>query len=601
MAGQHSIFIGYRRDDTGGDAGRIYDRLEAKFGDGRIFKDVDSIPRGVKFRDYVPTVIGKCQVFLALIGPRWIDMMGDGGARRLDDPEDLVRIEIETALKTTGVQIIPVLVAGATMPRAEQLPQSLRALAEFNAAMMRRDPDFNVDMGRLIRELERGQETGRVVVEAVVPSGAAAAWALIADSMDIHDYADFQKHFSGSAEIILAGRQRRQLEAWIDADKADPQIVNRFCQSDHYEALRKQAAIVLERLAERERESKARAEEAHRRVLARKLEEEAQARRMAEEKARRDAEEEARRKAEEEARRAAAEEARLKSEAEALRMRQEEIRRQAVEEAHRRAEEESRRKAARLRPGTVWRDVVEGLPENACPEMVTLPKGSFLMGSAAGDRGSDEHSRPQHNVRFDYLFALGKYPVTFAEWDAGVADGVLGVPEDAGWGRGRNPVINVNWRDAKEYASWLNGKLGLTGKFDAYRLPSESEWEYACRAGTTTPYSFGADLSDSRGRTLVARGSQTWPVGSFTANAFGLHDMHGNVHEWCEDNWCENYKGAPTDGSARLTAGTDLRVLRGGSWGSLGHHCRSDYRVPLVQTRRDVYQGFRLARTIARS
>jgi hypothetical protein len=137
-----SIFIGYRRDDSGGDAGRIFDRLETKFGYDRVFKDVDSIPAGIKFRDFVPTVILKCRVFLALIGQSWLDMRYSNGTRRLDDPDDLVRIEIETALKTPSIQLIPVLVNGASMPQAETLPPSIRELAGLNAAVVRRDPDF---------------------------------------------------------------------------------------------------------------------------------------------------------------------------------------------------------------------------------------------------------------------------------------------------------------------------------------------------------------------------------------------------------------------------------------------------------------------------
>ncbi len=154
--GQQSIFIGYRREDTGGDAGRIYDRLTQAFGRERVFKDVDSIPRGVRFREYVQDIIGRCRVVIVLIGPKWIDSRDEDGNRRLENPEDLVRVEIETALSTPKVQVLPVLVAGAPMPRRDQLPGALTALYEFNAADLRRDPDFNSDMDRLIRVIETG-------------------------------------------------------------------------------------------------------------------------------------------------------------------------------------------------------------------------------------------------------------------------------------------------------------------------------------------------------------------------------------------------------------------------------------------------------------
>lgn len=172
---QQSIFIGYRREDTGGDAGRIYDRLSHAFGRERVFKDVDSIPRGVRFREYVEDIIGRCRVFVVLIGPKWIDAADENGKRRLENPEDLVRVEIETALGMPKVQVLPVLVAGALMPRRDQLPGALTALTEFNAAELRRDPDFNIDMDRLIRVIETG-----AVVRRRNPLLAAMAGVVLA-------------------------------------------------------------------------------------------------------------------------------------------------------------------------------------------------------------------------------------------------------------------------------------------------------------------------------------------------------------------------------------------------------------------------------------
>jgi formylglycine-generating enzyme required for sulfatase activity len=285
--------------------------------------------------------------------------------------------------------------------------------------------------------------------------------------------------------------------------------------------------------------------------------------------------------------------------------------REAAEvESRRKADEEQRaRVAARSRPGSVWRDVIPGLPENACPEMVTIPPGKFLMGSPAGDKSSSDAERPQHDVRIDYPLALGKHAVTFAEWDAAIAAGAkLEKPGDLGWGRDRRPVM-VNWNDAKAYIAWLNSKLGLEGRRDAYRLPSEAEWEYACRAGTTTPFSSGATISTAQanydgdytygaGKKGEKRGKTT-PVGSFSANAFGLHDMHGNVWEWCEDAWNANYNGAPTDGSAWLTGDASSRVVRGGSWSTAPLWLRSAYRLRWDLIDRLNYAiGFRVARTV---
>jgi formylglycine-generating enzyme required for sulfatase activity len=264
---------------------------------------------------------------------------------------------------------------------------------------------------------------------------------------------------------------------------------------------------------------------------------------------------------------------------------------------------------ARLRPGLVWRDAIPGLWESASPEMVTIPPGEFLMGASAGEEGSIGDERPQHEVRIDYAFALGKYAVTFAEWDAAIAAGAkLEKPSDQGWGRDRRPVIDVNWNDARAYIAWLNGKLGLEGRADAYRLPSEAEREYACRAGTTTPFSFGATISTAQanyngeytygaGKKGEKRGKTT-PVGSFHANPCGLHDMHGNVNEWCEDVWNASYNGAPTDGSPWLTGDESSRVLRGGSWIDGPQYLRAADRNRSIPTLRNWGVGFRVARTL---
>jgi formylglycine-generating enzyme required for sulfatase activity len=280
------------------------------------------------------------------------------------------------------------------------------------------------------------------------------------------------------------------------------------------------------------------------------------------------------------------------------------------------AEADSRRKAAeaRERPGAVWRDAIPGLPASACPEMVTLPPGQFLMGSPPSEERSGEYDgreEPQHEVRIDYRFALGNYAVTFADWDAAIAVGArLERPVDEGWGRDRRPVIGVNWEDTKAYIAWLNSRLDLTGQLDAYRLPSEAEWEYACRSGTTMPYSFGAtistaqanfngDHSDAVAGTHAYR-HKSMPVGSFPANAFGLHDMHGNILEWCEDAWNASYSepGRPDDGSAWQTGSASRRVLRGGSWKSDPLELRSACRLHLSSMDRGNAIGFRLARTI---
>ena len=249
---------------------------------------------------------------------------------------------------------------------------------------------------------------------------------------------------------------------------------------------------------------------------------------------------------------------------------------------------------ARSRAGEVFRDCP------SCPEMVVIPAGTFRMGSPASEKGRRDNEGLQHPVTVS-SFALGATEVTFDEWAACVRGGGwcrgyrLG---DASWGRGARPVINVDWEDAQAYVLWLSRETG-----ESYRLPSEAEWEYAARAGTTTPFHTGATISRDQanyGRS-VRDGGRTTPVGTFAPNAFGLYDMHGNVQEWVEDCWHDNYRGAPADGSVRRVrrgGNCDRRVLRGGSWYSNPLHIRSAARNSYSAGDRYIFAGFRVARTL---
>jgi formylglycine-generating enzyme required for sulfatase activity len=232
-----------------------------------------------------------------------------------------------------------------------------------------------------------------------------------------------------------------------------------------------------------------------------------------------------------------------------------------------------------------------------CPEMVVVPAGKFMMGSANGTVAE----KPVHVVAIPQPFAVGKYEVTFAEWEACVAGGGCTShksPSDMGWGKGRHPVINVSWNDAKEYVSWLSRKSR-----HSYRLLTEAEWEYAARAGSTSAYAWGDNIG-TRNANCDGCGSQwdnkqTAPVGSFAPNAFGLHDMHGNVWEWCEDNWHADYTGnPPTDGSVWRGGDDSRRVLRGGSWMGGPRYLRSASRHGFESVYGDTSVGFRVARTL---
>ncbi len=228
-------------------------------------------------------------------------------------------------------------------------------------------------------------------------------------------------------------------------------------------------------------------------------------------------------------------------------------------------------------------------------EFVLIPAGSFLMGSPDTEAGRYFDEGPQHQVTFRKPFYLGKFQVTQAQWQA-----VMGT--NPSYFKGRNlPVENVSWNECQEFLKKLNAKHdGYT-----YRLPSEAEWEYACRAGTTTPFSFGQIITTNqvnyngdypyRNELRGQYRQKTTPVGSFPANVWGLHDMHGNVWEWCQDWWHSNYDGAPTDGSVwKFEPDNKFRVMRGGSWGDNAWVCRAADRGRFIPGLRFRNLGFRV-------
>ena len=220
-----------------------------------------------------------------------------------------------------------------------------------------------------------------------------------------------------------------------------------------------------------------------------------------------------------------------------------------------------------------------------CLELVVVPSGEFDMGSNAKPT-----EQPVHHVSIQRTFAIGRREVTFAEWDKCVAAGGCKFsPPDQG-GRGDRPVTNLSWDDVKEFTAWMSK---TTGK--SYRLPTEAEWEYAARAGSTTPYWRGNDVGTGNARCAECGGK---PVGSFPPNAFGLYDMAGNAAEWVEDCWHPSYRGAPTDGSAWTSGDCSLRVLRGGSFADKATAVRTTARFRYDEDVRYYANGFRVARNV---
>ena len=497
MAGK--IFVNYRRDDSAPHALNVAQYLENTFGKRNIFIDIDRLRAGQEFETVLENKLRQCRVMLAIIGPNWVDAR-DGGSRRIDNPEDWVRLEIERAL-ARKIPVIPVLVAGATLPSKSDLPPSLQPLLKHQGATLTTN-GFRYEMAGLTRDV------ADLTVRRPWKRMAAAASALI---------------LGGYLVAHHIGEPRRADEqAKIEADRRQP-----------------------------EAEAKQRADE-----------------------------------------QAKAEEDRKRAEA----------------DAKRRADEEAARRdpALSVKPasGQSFRDrLADGQPCPLCPEMVVAPAGTFTMGSPPGERYRDP-GEVQVPVTITRPFAVGKFAVTFDQWDACVTDGGCNryQPRDQGWGRGNRPVINVSWDDAKAYAAWLSGKTGKT-----YRLLSETEREYVTRAGTTTPFWWGSSITPRQANyngNFTYGGAngefrrETVPADSFKANPWGLFNVHGNVEEWTEDCWNDSNQGNPGNGSARATGDCSWRVARGGSWFFPPRLLRAASRVKSTTDHRDNAIGFRLARTL---
>jgi formylglycine-generating enzyme required for sulfatase activity len=284
--------------------------------------------------------------------------------------------------------------------------------------------------------------------------------------------------------------------------------------------------------------------------------------------------------------------------------------------------------------GSTWA-VAQERPEREfrecrdCPEMVAVPAGGFVMGSPAKESGRFDSEGPQHPVSVR-AFALGKYDVTNEEfltflkqtgYQPAPCDSILGLTwRSPGHGMAyppvdvvpmREPAVCLNWHDAEAYVAWLNAQvrnraLLPTDRDGPYRLPSEAEWEYAARAGTTTARWWGNFIgignADCNGCGSRWDGLLIAPVGSFRPNAFGLYEMLGNVWQWTADCWNESYVGAPGDGSPWTTGDCGKRVLRGGSWSNVPALVRSAARSSADAAGRDFdysgYAGFRVARRL---
>ena len=578
------IFISYRREDSDIWVGRLADELRKHFPPEQVFQDIASIDPGADFRTVLDEALKAAAAMLVVIGPRWLSATDKYGRKRLESPADLVHQEVAESLRRSGVRVFPLLVNGAEMPAEEDLPEPLKALARRHAFDLTVKHWAN-DVSQLVQTLKR------VPGLAEMPPAVGEAVRQRADEV-----AKRREGEGGAAKEDV----RRLLAEQQARERLDDEASRRHEVAD--EELRRKATgaardgVATQRLhaaresgaTEQPRTEGAKRSESAGGIGAATVKTSTGA-----------AGGETRRFSwkplaavgaivgalvllvffgrSEHPEPTPAPSAPFAPVAGAP---------TGVPKA------ETPAAAKGTSPGDTFRDC------DQCPEMVTVPAGSFRMGSAASEAGRSQDEGPQHEVRIAKPFAVGRFEVTFDEWDACVAAGGCNyLPGDSVLDRGKRPVINVSWDDAQAYVAWLSKKTG-----QSYRLLSEAEWEYAARAGTTTRYPWGNEPGSNRANFTLSRSQwdskQTAPVGSFEPNAFGLHDMIGNVWEWVQDCWNESYGGAPADGSAWGAGDCGRRVLRGGSWDDFPEAARSANRSRVEPGNRYYRFGFRVARTL---
>lgn len=582
------IFISYRRQEAIAEARGIYERLRAEFGSDSVFIDLEGLDYGEDFVESLDRQLQHCQVLLALIGPQWLASPDGHGGRRLDDENDFVRIELRTALQRS-IRVVPVLLDGAVMPRTSDLPADLQPLLRRQALELE-FRKFDADIGRLVTSLRRILTPAAAAVPVAEPAQPLPTATPTPSPRPVPAPKPEQKPEPKPAPI---------------PEPAAPPVQTLLSPSPGGEAKGDQGAgsgasagglkpktvgiaagvgaVVLGAVWLGTRApSPAPAVEpvvAAASVAAAPVPVAPPASMPAPTVT----------KAPPPVGKAPP----------TLTVVQAEVLRQTKPDGQE-IFNSLQLKPKPLAVGQRFRDC----DDDGCPWMVVLPAGSFMMGSPESEPGRSKDEGPQHRVQVA-SFAIGQYEVTFRQWDACVAAGGCKTkPGDAGWGRGQRPVINVSWNDAQQYVKWLSAKTGLT-----YRLPSEAEWEYAARAGTTTPFAFGERITTAQanfdGNSTYngsAKGEyrqKTLPVGSLAKNAWELYDLHGNVLEWVQDCWHETYQGAP-DTSRAWENGCigEVRVLRGGGWMFNPDDTRSASRGWAKPDSLSSGFGFRLARTL---
>lgn len=577
-----NVFINYRRDDSSGWAGRLHDRLVRTLPARRVFIDVDDIPPGEDFASLLDAQVAQCDVFLAVIGPRWLHSPDAGGHRRIDNPSDFVRIEIASALRRNSVHVIPVLVDGASVPSAGDLPEDIRPLVERNALPIRGEY-FHRDSDRLVATVCKRLPL-RVRRHRLLRALSAAAAVMLAAAVPVAAlYSGRLPSAFGLEALIRPSAREWRMLTYVD--KTNPALLTDFVRRHPDSPEGREARLWMQYLSSRAWSKVKDSDD--RRELADFL---------------------ATFRDSDEAKAAAQRLAELPPPAGS---------------------------PAGGQPLARFADCPD------CPEMIMIPAGSLLMGSLDSEwtTAQDRHEGPRQTVRIAAAFAVGRFEVTVGQYRQFVAatghqtgNECIGIIDPASPAKvwddipGRDflspgfaqaddhPVVCVSWHDAMAYLRWLSERTGAD-----YRLPTEAEWEYVARAGKQDAYAFGDDESRlcQYGNGADRGMDATWDanrwcadgvrvgtarVGAYRPNAFGLMDTHGNVHEWVADCYHDAYTDMPAStrasGAAWAAPDCATRVIRGGCWAYPPAQLRSARREAWEPFKRSYCVGFRVARTL---
>ena len=575
MAGK--IFINYRRSLNLVEAQLLKKVLQRHFGKDGVFLDVSGLEGGQHWLHSLEAQVDAAAAMVSLIPKGWAAVADETGARRLDNPDDFVRFEIARAF-SRRIPLVPLLLDGASMPGVAELPLNLVQLS-FQQGMLLRGESFDDDGDKIARRLKELIAPERKL--SYWAAGAVATAALLAGLAAgppvLTGLGIVQPSTDTALRKALAGAQRQAADA--EAARKEAEAARKAAEAKYAEA--------ADELGRAQAASKAAQDE----LAATQEKGEAAGARVAELTGRLQSAEQALKEAKPAVQKAQADVAAANGRADRAEAALKQRAATPTGNSGQRAGDAPENASATGKAGETFKDCSD------CPEMVLVPKGEFMMGSPQGEAERYDNESPQHKVTISKPFAVGKYDVTFDEWEACVSGGGCTSnrnPSDQGWGKGKRPVINVTWAAAREYVQWLSRKTGKD-----YRLLTEAEWEYAARARTQTRYYWGNDVgrgkANCNGCGSQWDGKQTAEVGQFQPNDFGLYDMAGNVWQWTEDCWNENYNNAHGDGSALTTGDCSRRVIRGGSWNDSPWFLRAAAR-----NRRSgwyFYVGFRVART----